>query len=742
MRKSKKTAQAAAEYSVPESLLAGRISDPHSFLGIHDTGTSGKIIRVYDPLACSVEVLTGTDFQKSKQMIPIGNGVFVAEFKRKTFFPYRLKKIFDGGAEFTNADPYSFLPGIGEMDIYLFNAGEHRNIYNIMGANPCVREGVNGVEFTVWAPNAERVSVIGDFNCWDSRRNMMRLLGSSGIWELFLPGACAGDFYKFEIRTKNGDILTKLDPYAKRTELRPGDAGIIQSSSPFSWSDQEWMSNRNSGNPLNKPMNIYEVHLASWGHPELGDLPAGKEFYNYRDLAKVLGKYVKEMGYTHVELLPVCEHPLDQSWGYQVTGFYSPTARYGTPEDFAWFVDYMHGQGIGVILDWVPAHFPKDGFSLGRFDGTALYEHEDPRQGEHRDWGTYIFNYGRCEVCNFLTGSALYWLDRYHIDGLRVDAVASMLYLDYSREPGEWIPNQYGGNENLEAVSFLRRLNELTNELFPGTVMIAEESTIWKGVSSPTYLGGLGFTYKWNMGWMHDTLEYFKQDPVYRSYNHGKLTFSLLYAFTENFILPLSHDEVVHGKCSLLNKMPGDYQQKFANLRTMFAYMMTHPGKKLLFMGGEFAQWIEWNSNAPLDWNLLDYPQHRSMQNLIKELNHFYRSNQTLWDNDFSEDGFQWLDGGDFKQSIVSYIRWDKERKDPVVVILNLTPVVRDNYITGVPLPGEWEEVMNTDCSAFGGSNLRNDGVFSSEPGLYHGQDQHIMIRLPWLSAVIFKRKK
>ena len=726
--------------SVPETLFAGTLADPHSVLGIHEFN-DGVIIRVFDPLADSVEILTGSDFSNSEPMRNEGRGLFTAIFKKSPFFAYRVKKYFADGTIFTSADPYSFLPGIGEMDTYLFNLGEHRNVYEMMGAHCRTRDGVEGVEFTVWAPNAVRVSVIGDFNCWDGRRGMMRLMGNTGVWELFIPGLCAGDLYKFEIRTQNGDIFTKLDPYARQIQRRPDNAGIVTGSEPFHWSDEVWMEKRRSGNPMNRPMNVYEIHLGSWGNPGLKPLPEGEEFHNYREIADILGKYLSEMGYTHVELLPVCEHPLDQSWGYQVTGFYAPTSRYGTPEDFAYFVDHMHSLGIGVLLDWVPAHFPKDAFSLGRFDGTALYEHADPRQGEHRDWGTYIFNYGRCEVCNFLLGSALYWMDHFHVDGLRVDAVASMLYLDYSRNAEDWIPNKYGGNENLEAVAFLRRLNELTNELFPGTVMIAEESTSWPGVSKPTYLGGLGFTYKWNMGWMHDSLEYFKQDPVFRSYNHGKLTFSLMYAFSENFVLPLSHDEVVHGKCSLLNKMPGDYQQKFANLRALFAYMATHPGKKLLFMGGEFAQWIEWNCNQALDWHLLDYPQHKAMQTLVKELNFFYRANNALWDDDFTNAGFQWLDGGDVHQSIVSYIRWDKERKDPVVVILNMTPVVRDNYTTGVPLPGDWVEVLNTDASRFGGTNLLNDGVYTAEPGIYHGQDQHITIRLPWLGAVILKKK-
>ena len=565
---------------------------------------------------------------------------------------------------------------------------------------------------------------------------------TSGVWELFLPGIQPGEVYKYEIRAKNGDVFTKLDPYAWRTEMRPSNAGIVANPEPFAWTDSAWLETRAKNNIQKSPMNIYEVHLGSWQGPGTTPMTGEDDFNNYRQLADALGKYVVDMGYTHVELLPICEHPLDQSWGYQVSGFYAPTARFGTPEDFAYFVNHMHELGIGVILDWVPAHFPKDAFSLGRFDGTALYEHADPRQGEQKDWGTYIFNFGRNEVKGFLLGSALYWLDRFHVDGLRVDAVASMLYLDYSREAGQWIPNKYGGNENLEAVAFLKRLNELAHELHPGIAMIAEESTSWPGVSKPTYLGGLGFTFKWNMGWMHDTLEYMELDPIYRSYNHGKLTFSLLYAFSENFILPLSHDEVVHGKRSLLNKMPGDYQQKFANLRALYAYMAMHPGKKLLFMGGEFAQWIEWNEKAPLDWFLLDYPQHRAMQTMVRALNKFYKATPSLWNNDFSPDGFQWLDGGDYRQSIVSFIRWDDAYENPVVIILNLTPVVRDNYVTGVPLPGEWEEVFNTDRSEYGGTNLLNSCVMHTQDGLYHGQSQHITLRLPWLGAVILKPKK
>ena len=614
------------------ALLEGRLRDPHSILGMHQ-GKNGKIlVRVFDPMAESVEIQFGEEFLSLQIMKKIHkDGLFAAEFDSSEFFRYRVRKLFFNGTDFTARDPYSFLPAIGDMDLYLFNAGENRRVYDCMGAHCRTIDGADGVVFTVWAPNAERVSVVGNFNCWDGRRDPMRLMGSSGIWELFVPGLKPGEIYKYEIRAKNGDVFTKLDPYAQRTELRPSTAGIVVDSKPFEWTDEAWLKKRSETNIQASPMNIYEVHLGSWGGPGTKPRSGEDDFSNYRELAHALGDYVVKMGYTHIELLPICEHPLDQSWGYQVTGFFAPTARYGAPEDFAYFVNYMHSLGIGVILDWVPAHFPKDSFALGRFDGTALYEHNDPRQGEHRDWGTYIFNFGRNEVRGFLIGSALFWLDRYHVDGLRVDAVASMLYLDYSRQAGEWIPNKYGGNENLDAIAFLKHLNEVAHEMYPGIAMVAEESTAWPGVSKPVYLGGLGFTFKWNMGWMHDTLEYFALDPIYRSYNHGKLTFSLLYAFSENFILPLSHDEVVHGKHSLLDKMPGDYQQKFANLRALYAYMTLHPGKKLLFMGGEFGQWIEWNEKQALDWNLLDYPMHKAMQTLVRDLNHFYRENPALY---------------------------------------------------------------------------------------------------------------
>lgn len=721
-----------------DALLEGRISDPHSILGMHDAA-HGVIVRVWDPAAESVSLIAAGRRRVMRKIHDAG--LYALAFPRaKGHFAYEIEKSY-GDHVFRSADPYVFLPCPGEMDLYLFNRGEHHSPWKFMGSHFRMEGDVSGVSFAVWAPNAERVSVVGDFNCWDGRRHPMRLLGNSGIWDLFIPGLKPGDVYKYEVRGSGGSLVLKLDPYARRTELRPGNAGVVAEERAFKWTDKAWMKARARKNILEQPVNIYEVHLGSWGGPGLPELPEGREFHNYRELAVALADYLQDMHYTHIELLPVCEHPLDMSWGYQVTGFYAPTSRYGTPEDFAFFVNYMHTHGIGVILDWVPAHFPKDAFSLGRFDGTALYEHADPRQGEQKDWGTYIFNFGRNEVRTFLTGSALYWLDHFHADGLRVDAVASMLYLNYSRNDGEWIPNKYGGVENLEAADFLKSLNALAHKEYPGIMMVAEESTSWPGVSRPLWLGGLGFTFKWDMGWMHDELEYFKMDPVYRSYHHGKLTFSLVYAFSENFILPLSHDEVVHGKCSLIGRMPGDYQQKFANLRALFAMMMTHPGKKLLFMGGDFGQMIEWNYAKPLDWFLLKYPSHDALHRMMRELNEFYCSEPALWEDDFTDRGFDWIDGEDCMQSVLSFIRWDKRHENCVVIVLNLTPVVREDFKVGVPLPGTWREAFNTDRAEYGGTNILN-GTLTAQEGAMHRQAQHVTLRLPWLGAVILKHEK
>jgi len=729
----------------PESklsmLLEGRLADPHSILGMHrDDQLDAVIVRCYDPGAATVTLLRGNSRIKMAKIEK--SGLFAVKFPgERNLFAYKIEKTFDDGQIFTSEDPYCFLPGVGEMDTYLFNQGEHQRIYEILGAHPRSFGEVKGVVFAVWAPTAERVSVVGGFNCWDGRRHMMRVIGSSGIWELFIPGLLDGDIYKYEIRAANGDIFLKLDPYAYRIEMRPKSAGIICDTTHFSWDDGEWMNQRKSRNWHESPISIYEIHLGTWRHPSLRPIDGSNEddFHNYRELAHALADYVIEMGYTHVELLPISEHPFDQSWGYQVSGFYAPTARYGTPEDFVYFVNYLHNKGIGVFLDWVPAHFPKDAFSLGRFDGTALYEHADPRQGEHKDWGTYIFNFGRHEVRNFLMGNALFWMEKYHIDGLRVDAVASMLYLNYSRDDGDWIPNKYGSNENLDAISFIKRLNELTHGLHPGTLMFAEESTAWPMVSRPVYLGGLGFDFKWNMGWMHDTLEYFKDDPVFRSYSHGKITFSMLYAFSENFILPFSHDEVVHGKRSLLDKMPGDYTLKFANLRCMLSYMITHPGKKLLFMGCEIAQWTEWRDKGSLDWNILEYPSHSSIKKMVADLNCLYRENSSLWEDDFSPNGFEWIDGSDYQQSIIAYVRWNKNHSIPVVAVMNFTPVPRYDYNLGVPWGGRWKEIFNSDRAEYGGWGNINNYAIDAYDGLCHNKPHHVNIKLPSLGVVILK---
>lgn len=721
-----------------KELLSAECKDPHAVLGMHNI-PGGIIVRVYDPEAEEVFLKVSSSTYPMQKVA--SEGLFEYIFPgRKQHFDYRIEKVFSNGSRFVSHDPYHFLPGIGELDQYLFNKGEHRKVYEMMGSHIKKMGDVEGVLFTVWAPNAKRISVVGNFNSWDGRRHMMRLMGSSGIWELFIPALQEGDLYKFEICTHSGKILTKLDPYARSIQKRPENAALIPSPVPFRWTDEKWMKDRSKKDFLKSPVSIYEVHLSSWRGPGLRELTEGEDFHNYRELALALAEYIKKTGFTHIELLPVNEHPLDQSWGYQTTGMYAPTSRFGSPEDFAFFVDHMHKNNIGVILDWVPAHFPKDDFYLGRFDGTALYEHEDPRKGEQKDWGTYIYNFGRHEVKNFLIGSALYFLDKFHIDGLRVDAVASMLYLDYSRKEGEWLPNKYGGNHNLEAIEFLKELNILTHSLFPGTVMIAEESTSYPGVSRPVSGGGLGFTLKWNMGWMHDSLDYFSLDPLFRKGSHNKLTFSLMYAYNENFVLPYSHDEVVHGKRSLLNRMPGDYEQKFANLRALYTYMFTHPGKKLLFMGGEFAQWIEWNCEAALDWHLTDYPSHRGMQLLISELNKVYRENSPLWEEDHSPSGFRWIECNDADRSIYSFERRDAEG-NTLIVILNLTPVVREEYFCKVQEDGIWEEIFSSDETRFGGTGITNGGTIASFRSKPSENTFAIKVRLPWLGGIVLRKK-
>jgi 1,4-alpha-glucan branching enzyme len=623
-----------------------------------------------------------------------------------------------------------------DYDLYLWSEGSHHRAWEKMGAHLVEVDGVVGTRFALWAPNARSVSVIGDFNGWDETAHYMNNLGDSGVWERFIPGVGQGALYKYAIHSQwNGFRAEKADPFGFACEIRPQTASMVWDISGYPWGDQDWMANRGSHQGIHAPMSFYEVHLGSWMRVE----EEGNRWLTYRELAPKLAEYVSEMGYTHVELLPVTEHPFDASWGYQTVGYFAPTSRFGTPQDFMFLVDTLHQHGIGVILDWVPAHFPRDGHGLGYFDGTHLYEHEDPRKREHQDWGTFIFNYGRHEVKNFLLSNALFWLEEYHIDGLRVDAVASMLYLDYSRQEGEWIPNQYGGRENLEAIDFLKRFNEVVYAEHPSAMTIAEESTAWPMVSRPTYLGGLGFGYKWNMGWMHDTLLYFSKDPVHRKFHHGNLTFSLLYAFHENFILPFSHDEVVHGKGSMIGKMPGDDWQKFANLRLLYGYMFLHPGRKLMFMGSEFGQWAEWSHETSLEWHLLQYELHSGLQRWVRDLNTFFRGEPAAHEQDFHPDGFRWIDCNDSEQSTLSFMRNGRDPDDVLVCAFNFTPVPRHNYRVGVPFTGFWQEVMNGDAELYGGSGQGNLGGVRTTPVGTHGFYQSISITLPPLAALVFK---
>ncbi len=626
-----------------------------------------------------------------------------------------------------------------DFDVHLWAEGSHYRAYQKLGAHLTERSGVPGVQFAVWAPNARQVSVIGDFNGWEPGRHRMHPVASSGIWECFVPGVGVGALYKYAIISRyNNYWVDKADPYAFASEVRPRTGSKVWDLSNYTWADGDWMGRRKDAHSLSAPISIYEVHLGSWRRvPQ-----EGNRWLSYRELAPLLADYVHEMGYTHVELLPITEHPLDASWGYQTVGYYAPTSRFGTPDDFMAFVDTLHQRGIGVILDWVPAHFPRDEHGLGYFDGTHLYEHADPRQGQHQDWGTFIYNYGRNEVSNFLIGNALFWLDKYHLDGLRVDAVASMLYLDYSRKHGEWTPNRYGGRENLDAIQFLRRLNERVYGEYPDVVTFAEESTAWPGVSRPTYLGGLGFGYKWDMGWMHDTLNYFSRDPIHRRFHHNELTFRMLYAFTENYVLPLSHDEVVHGKKSLISKMPGDDWQKFANLRLLFGDMYAQAGKKLLFMGGEFGQWNEWNHDSSLDWHLLDNPLHAGLKRWVRDLNTFYRGEPAMHELDCDPAGFEWIDCCDAEASIISLLRKGRSPDDVVVIVCNFTPVPRHNYQLGVPQGGRWDEVLNSDAPLYGGSGQGNFGGVTAAPVPHHGREYTLTITVPPLGMVAFKRRR
>ncbi|MBI2993433.1 MAG: 1,4-alpha-glucan branching protein GlgB [Gammaproteobacteria bacterium] len=633
------------------------------------------------------------------------------------------------GAEHSAWEPYCFPPQLSDFDLHLFGEGTHRHAWRFLGARPHQVDGVPGVLFSTWAPNARRVSVVGDFNAWDARRHAMRVRGSSGVWELFVPGIGPGTLYKFEILDRAGGLHLKTDPYARSCEMRPATAARVADDGAFPWTDAEWLAARATRDWRHAPMSIYEVHLGSWRRAQDGG------FLDYRELAVQLAAHVKALGFTHVELLPVTEHPFDASWGYQTTGYYAPTSRHGDPDDFRWFVDYLHRQGIGVILDWVAGHFPGDAHALRRFDGTALYEHEDPRRGLHVDWGTLVFNYGRHEVRNFLISNAIYWIEEFHLDGLRVDAVAAMLYLDYSRKEGEWLPNEFGGRENLEAIAFIRELNEQVLSRHPGALTIAEESTAWPLVTRPQWVGGLGFSMKWNMGWMHDTLQYLAKDPIYRHYYHENLTFGLLYAFHENFVLPLSHDEVVHGKRALLDKMPGDDWQRFASLRLLYTYLFTYPGKKLLFMGGELATRREWNHDSALDWTLAQEPWHRGMMSLLADLNRLYVERAELHGFEFQQDGFEWLDCHDAPQSVLCYMR---KRVDAfVVVVLNFTPVPRRGYRVGVPIDAHYRELLNSDSAHYGGSNLGNAGGVHSLDEPWMGRPFSLVLDLPPLGGLI-----
>ena len=722
-----------------DAIVSGASDDPFAALGRHRIVVDGRPalrLRTMQPAASDVQLMTDDRVYGMQRR---HDGLFEATVPfdgAPEQFVYRFR-VREGSVTRDVIDPYQFGQILSDFDLHLFAEGTHYRAWEKLGAHRITVGSVTGVHFAVWAPNAQRVSVIGDFNHWDGRAHPMRRLAPSGVWEIFIPDLVDGGCYKFEVRTTVGHLLHKADPYARRFEVPPNTASIIWSDGGYQWRDQEWLSERASRDAWReRPLSVYEVHPASWRRvPE-----EGNRFLTYREMAASLVPYVRDMGFTHIELMPIMEHPFSGSWGYQVIGFFAPTSRFGTPDDFRFFVDECHRHGIGVILDWVPGHFPKDRHGLGQFDGTALYEHADPRKGEHQDWGTLIFNYGRNEVRSFLFSNALFWLEEFHVDGLRVDAVASMLYLDYSRQGDQWIPNQYGGRENLEAVSFLKQLNTLTHGRVAGTITIAEESTSWPAVSRPVYVGGLGFSYKWNMGWMHDMLQYVREDPVHRRWLHGQITFSMLYAFTENFILPFSHDEVVHGKRSMLSKMPGDVWQKHATLRTLYGYMYGHPGKKLMFMGSEFGQWNEWNHDASLDWHLLGEPMHRALQRWVQDLNHTYQREPSLHENDFDGAGFRWIDCHDNENSVVSLVRWARDPEDYTVMIANFTPVPRRHYRIGVPEGGLYRELLNSDSERYGGSNVGNCGGIHSEAVPAHGFDQSLSLVVPPLGFLLLKR--
>lgn len=701
--------------------------DPFEVLGPRYQKGSVRI-RFFSPNTSSVLL---NDNQQSMTRIP-GTDYFEWQGPDDDIAPhYQLTVTYDNDKKHTLVDPYSFDPTIADFDLHLFGEGNHWHLYDILGANPKTIDGIQGIVFSVWAPNAKRISVVADFNQWDGRCHPMRSRGGSGVWELFIPAIQSGALYKFEIADKNGQLHLKSDPYGREFELRPSTASIVKAKTDYQWQDKSWLTARSKSQWLHQAQSTYELHLGSWRRSE------DQQFLNYRDIAHQLVEYLEPLAFTHIELLPITEHPFDASWGYQTLGCFAPTSRFGNTDDFRYFVDYLHQHNIGIILDWVPAHFPMDSHGLARFDGTALYEHEDPRKGEHRDWGTYIYNYGRNEVKNFLIASALFWLEEFHIDGLRVDAVASMLYLDYSREENDWIPNEHGGNENLEAIEFIKHLTSVTQQQHQGSLLIAEESTAWPAVSGPTEHGGLGFNSKWNMGWMHDTLSYMSNDPVHRSHHHNSLTFGMMYAFSENFVLPFSHDEVVHGKGSLLGKMPGDDWQRFANLRLLYTYMFTYPGKKLLFMGSEIAQPTEWNHDATLPWNILEQPAHKGIHQIIGDLNRIYRQHSALHYYEFEDQGFSWIDCKDSEHSIISYQR--KHDDKTIVVILNFTPVPRKAYRLGVPFAGQYTEIMNSDSSYYGGSNIGNKGLIQSENKSWMEQPHSLILDLPPLAGIVLE---
>ncbi len=718
-------------------IVHGEHPNPFAILGPHRVALIDGprlVLRAFLPTAARAWVIDA-EAGTATEMSMVGEaGFFEAVFSSGERFPYRLRATWDSGETSEFHDPYNFPPTLGELDLHLLAEGRDRLLYRKLGAHPWSVDGVSGVRFAVWAPNATRVSVVGDFNHWDGRRYPMRKHPGAGIWDIFIPGVTVGAVYKYEIKPRHGAPFVKADPVGFRSEVRPATASVVHELGRYEWADDDWLERRRQVAAADAPMSIYEIHLGSWRW--IDDRPM-----TYHELADYLPDYVEEMGFTHVELLPVMEHPFDPSWGYQVTGYFAPTSRFGDPDGFKFLVDRLHQKGIGVFLDWVPAHFPKDAAGLRRFDGTALYEHQDPRMGEHPDWGTMIFNYGRNEVRNFLIANAIYWIDEFHVDGLRVDAVASMLYLDYSRSEGEWLPNRYGGRENLEAIDFFRELNATIREHHPGALMIAEESTAWGGVTADVEHGGLGFHFKWNMGWMNDFLRFVEHEAVHRKFHFGLLTFSLIYAFSERFILPISHDEVVHGKRSLLDKMPGDEWQKFANMRLTLGFMWTHPGKQLLFMGSEFGQWREWTESSSLDWHLLERPLHRGAQRWVRDLNQFYRAEAALWRRDSTWQGFEWIDFHDVENSIVAFRRIGDQAGDEVVVICNFTPVPRHDYRIGVPYPGRYREVLNSDAEIYGGSNLGNAGAAETQELESHNHPCSISVLLPPLSILVLKRE-